>query len=120
MHLVRKFASKVNYSFIYCLPLGFAFAAAPVYLEEGRFIFTAGFIPLAFLHCAGFMLLDFIMRFLIMKAAEKSNTIETPGIFDRFMNLPVSVLFIGLLIFICWLPSLIALYPGTVINDTWG
>ncbi|MDO4889179.1 MAG: DUF6020 family protein [Candidatus Saccharibacteria bacterium] len=39
---------------------------------------------------------------------------------DRIFNSRHRTLWLALIIFLCWLPVLIMLFPGTLANDTWG
>ena len=120
MDSFRKFLSKSNWSFIYCLPLAFAFAAAPAYIEEGSFQATLSYFLTVCLYFIGFMLADYAARALIRRYVGKNLSLQSHSVVDRLMKKRLSVLLLAVIILLCWLPSLIALYPGSVINDTWG
>lgn len=53
-----------------------------------------------------------------MKAMSNPQKI-TKGI-NRILDSKHSTLYLALIIFLCWLPVLVMLYPGTLANDTWG
>lgn len=120
MESLKKLLSKSNYSFIYCLPLAFAFAAAPAYIEEGSFQASPSYFLMVCLHFIGFMATDFGARFLIRRYVNRTLTLPSYTALDRLLKKRLAVLLIAAIIFVCWLPSLIPLYPGSVINDTWG
>lgn len=70
----------------------------------------------------GFVLLFTVMTFvfrLILSKLSKRNDYNNK-IIDKIMRNKKRLFIIAIIIFICWLPVLTMLYPGTCINDTWG
>lgn len=99
--------------------LAFMFTAAPSYISKGSLVFSA--------LSAMYMALYFILFLAIGCAARrllsspvKSVSNKTFTAFDNLVNHKHSLSILTLLMFLCWLPTLIILYPGTAINDTWG
>ncbi len=73
-----------------------------------------------FLRFAGFTTLFFFMFLFFRIALEKlSKSRKKIKIIDKIMCNKKGFLIIATIIFICWLPFLLMLYPGTCINDTW-
>lgn len=72
----------------------------------------------------GFFILFFILTFLLRIALNKICNFKKPNkITGKFTNKIINhkkrLLIIAAIIFVCWLPFLAMLYPGTCINDTW-
>ena len=59
-------------------------------------------------------------KLLLYYKNEITNCSSIKSVCDFLFESKYNLLKTGLLIFVCWLPVLIALYPGTFINDTWG
>ncbi|MFT8584475.1 hypothetical protein [Liquorilactobacillus hordei] len=114
---------KLNSKFEYTLNLtvSLMLAAAPKYIQMGYCKFNLGyFLTVLWI----FMALTVISWGLRSKLL--NNSINKDAFFDSnkwikiIFNSKYSVLYITLIIFSCWLPVIISLYPGTLINDTWG
>ena len=65
-----------------------------------------------------FTVMTFVFRLILSKLSKKED--YTNKIIDKIMENKKSLFIIAIIIFICWLPVLTMLYPGTCINDTWG
>ena len=48
---------------------------------------------------------------------QENKFVKTIG---RIFDSKYSTIWIAIIIFLCWLPFIIMLYPGTLANDTWG
>ena len=107
--LLRK--NNINvFEIIVALLLGFAFAAAPHYINKGECYFTIGY----------FIVSASIIRVLIKSNISKSYENRFVSFIYRIIwerNHPLLILTI--IIFLLQLPLLILLYPGTLINDSW-
>ena len=110
----------IKNDYILCAILAIAFAAAPYFMGSGAcpislaYCLSAVFTFLALLLFAGFT------RTMMNRAATDLNADGTPGFVERAMSTRHHVLRIALFIILIWLPVLVLLYPGTLINDTWG
>ena len=62
--------------------------------------------------------MTFVFRLILSKLSKKED--YTNKIIDKIMENKKRLFIIAIIIFICWLPVLTMLYPGTCINDTWG
>lgn len=65
-----------------------------------------------------FTVMTFVFRLILSKLSKKED--YTNKIIDKIMENKKRLFIIAIIIFICWLPVLTMLYPGTCINDTWG
>lgn len=63
-----------------------------------------------------FIVITFIFRLILSKMSKSNNN----KIIDKIMGNKKRLFIIAIIIFTCWLPVLVMLYPGTCINDTWG
>ncbi len=110
----------IKNDYILCAILAIAFATAPYFMGSGAcpislaYCLSAVFTFLALLLFAGFT------RTMMNRAATDLNADGTPGFVERAMSTRHHVLRIALFIILIWLPVLVLLYPGTLINDTWG
>lgn len=64
----------------------------------------------------------FNIVFLIFRISldRLSKSRKNNKLINKIMSSKKRIFILALIIFLCWLPSLIMLYPGTCINDTWG
>lgn len=65
-----------------------------------------------------------ILRILLEKIANpkkiKQKTTKFSVLLSKIFDSKRNILLISLIIFLFWLPVLFSLYPGTMINDSWG
>lgn len=99
--------------------LAFMFTVAPSYISKGSLVFSR--------FSAIYMALNFILFLAIggvatwiLSIPDKSASNKILTAFDNLVNRKNSFGILTLLMFLFWLPTLIILYPGTAINDTWG
>ena len=106
--------------YAFCAMLALAFAAAPYYIQNGTCRVTVAYILTSFVYFAAFLVLDDIARLGFKHYIHRTRELKLASVFDKLMQKRCAVLYIAVLILLCWLPVLLALYPGTLINDTWG
>lgn len=123
-------------SFIDCffsLFLGFAFTAAPKYIETARCSFSGSYIAASLIASFAFLAAGQLFRFLFEKwtnhtivQEEKARPAHSAHSankwthwFDRIMGSKHPTLITSVIIFVFWSPLLFMLMPGTCINDTW-
>ncbi|MBR1709802.1 MAG: hypothetical protein IJ719_13390 [Clostridia bacterium] len=116
MQLVKGFVSNLRHT-LYCLFLALTFAASQYYLIEDYFAFSPAYFGEVLLYYLGFALLDYLLRLGIRTCSQLAGKRTW---WERRMNGKGAAMLTAGIIFLFWLPSLISLYPGTVINDTWG
>lgn len=110
-----------------CLFLSLAFIASPYYIKNGSCQFDSvyfGSVLFLFLFLLGCSAIIrraiFLYYSMSLKTKLNNNRSKLVHICNYLFYSKWALLKITLVIFICWLPILIALYPGTLINDTWG
>ncbi len=107
-----------------CLFLAAKFSTSPYYIKNGDCDLTLSVCFSFLMHFVFFLLgLYWIKRAMNRDAKEKIKhglTHADRGWAKLLLENRYSVLLIGTVIFLFWLPTLIALYPGTLINDSWG
>lgn len=104
--------------------LAFLFSASPYYIRKGvcplnlEFFIACTFMFLAFL------LLNVVIRAFLYGyfslANQRFQKCRFSAKVQVFLDSRYIVFKIAGIIFLCWLPILLFLYPGTLINDTWG
>ena len=107
--------------YILCCILALAFSATPYYLENGDCKVSIAFCITIILNFIFFIILTYTIRNYIAKniyCSSCQNSFSQK--IDKFMNKKYHFILLTLIIFVSWLPTLIFLYPGTFINDTWG
>ena len=108
--------------FVVSLFLAFAIPAATTYLSQGSLQIN---FSLVLQMLATFIALIFsviLIRTFFSHLANsnlKSNSKLSRGL-NRLFNSKHRTLWLALIIFLCWVPALVMLYPGTLINDSWG
>lgn len=108
---------------ILCGILALAFTAAPYYLKTGDCSYSVSYFLSAAVMMMVLLLLTGIIRyFLASSPFVQRDDISSKGlkILKRILQHKHPIIITGTIIFICWLPTLLCLYPGTLINDTWG
>lgn len=104
--------------------LAYAFSASPYYIRTGSCPLTLELCISMLLMFLGFMVLNIGSRAILYgyfstADSEKKKTRFSHRV-EEFLNSRFAVYKVACIILLCWLPVLIALYPGTLINDTWG
>ena len=110
----RKHVYMSAWDLIFSLIMAFMFTVAPHYIADGSFAFSGSIISHTLIYCAAFLVGFVVLRYLLAKLDFEI------GFFRKILDHKHSLLILALLMFLIWLPVLIILYPGTVINDTWG
>ena len=112
------------WDFAVCFFLAIRFSASSFYIETGYCAFTWSFAALTAMHFCFFLLLDYAGKRLLYRYARREDRgLPGRGLSGKYGALlegPRGLLFTWAVLFLCWLPTLVVLYPGTLINDTWG
>ena len=98
----------------FSVPLAIMFTVSPSYIASGNFVFTGS----AFLRVLLYFIVFFAVASTIRIGLLKLDF--NIGFFQKLLNHKHALLILSLIMLLLWLPILIILYPGTVINDTWG
>ena len=110
--------------FFFCLILAIAFSASPYYIRTGFCSFNLEFLITAIYMFAVFLIFNIGVRTILFYYFSLWHIqLQSFSLFSRFKYLIDSknaVYKIELIMLLLWLPLLMALYPGTLINDTWG
>ncbi len=110
--------------YIFCLLLALAMVAAPNYIESGSCDFSSSYLVTVLVVFFVLSVINYFARRLIVRNIISPVYIgEFNGLFNAWNKILHSkhnlwLFFVIILLF--WLPIIIALYPGTLINDTWG
>ena len=94
------FTKAINLSFLLILEILFTFLGLLIFVKLFRW------------------LMNYLAHHNKWKKPKKCRKIKA-GI-DRLFNSKHLLFWLTLIIMICWLPALFMLYPGTLINDSWG
>lgn len=99
-----------------CAMLACGFAMSAQYMQSGNFHFGATFLVVLALYFCFFYALYAIIRFNI----EKWATLELDSKLFRVFEFKSKkdILILWAVMFMAWLPIIVALYPGTFSNDT--
>ena len=112
-------ARLTTIDYVLCALLALAFAASPYYIADGSCPLSPAYVLSAICTFLVLLLFVWLARTALYRAADL-RTGGAPGFVEKAMSRRGHVLWIAALIFLCWLPVLVFLYPGTLINDTWG
>ena len=107
--------------YLFCGLLALAFTASSDYIQTGSFTSSVGYFAAAFVLFIILLLSSCFLRTCLAKSA--AAEVPERGFLkfvSRVMESRFHIFIVACLIFICWLPALWFLYPGTLINDTWG
>lgn len=112
----------VKIDYILCGFLALAFTASPQYIKNGNCSIDGVYVLSAITFFIVLLGVNIVVRKSISLYYQNrlDNQSDISLFCDRFFASRKSLLKTALVILICWLPVLIALYPGTFINDTWG
>ena len=114
----------IGWDYALCLFLAVRFSASSFYIQNGDCDVTVSTVALFILHFFFFLFLDYAGKRMLERYAQRDDGIISKNNMIRGYGTALEKLK-GLFItwaaiFLCWLPTLVALYPGTLINDTWG
>lgn len=117
MDLNKKHILSVM-DYLLCLILSAEFAIAPSYISTGTCKYGLAFaMNLVLLFCI-FVALVFIVRFILSSNVQIS--VDRISFITKILDYKRSILIMAAIMLVVWLPTLLMLYPGTLINDTWG
>lgn len=106
---------------IVCFLLAFIITDANMFISTDKTEHTPLTIAQSIGTFACFYILSIIFRILFQELANsKLSKNKFSKLLNKIFNSKHSFLIITFIIFCCWIPALIMLYPGTLINDSWG
>ena len=105
---------------VVCFFLALGISAAPYYINTGACHFYLSFVLTAFAEFFVLVLAFTVARKTISCYLQYALRRNDNTVIDRIMAKKSSVLVASGIILLFWIPVLIALYPGTMINDSWG
>ena len=108
------------FDYVVCLLLALAYAAAPYYIQSGDCRFSLALIETSLIYYVIFLLCTAFIRLILCSNHQNLLLDKCTLLWERIMNGSYASYTIALAMFFLWLPSLIFLYPGTLVNDTWG
>lgn len=118
----RKITNVLNkIDYVLCVLLSLVFTVSPYYISSGECKFNFSLIMLLIFNFIVFLLSTWILRYHLINLQKfngKSSKFIEYG--NKLLSHKYALPIVAISIFICWLPVLICLYPGTLINDTWG
>lgn len=122
-----KFLKSHIGEIIICLILGQAFATSNSYLSKtqatinlGRYVsdlkltYSIKLFLIGLLYSIVFFLLAIAFRKLLVKSTKLNSK------FENLYKSKYTLVILTIIILIFWAPILIGMFPGTLINDTWG
>ena len=108
--------------YIFCAILSFAITAAPYYINEGTCKFSLGYIMSVIVSFLLLIGVTYAIRYYLNNKlwpnADKTTKVST--YLDTLYRKKYAILYITIIILAAWIIPLVFLYPGTIINDTWG
>lgn len=114
---------KVNSvsDYIVCLILALGLAAAPYYINTGSCTLSLTYFVTVIIVFFTLLIISTVIRNILVKGA-KSRKYNRQYLtrWDRILSSKYAVVWLMLIILLLWSPVIISLYPGTLINDTWG
>ena len=96
------------------LILAIMFAVSPQYIADGSVTLTGGCV----VHAALFFIV-YLSAVMVIRIFLRHSDLNI-SFFRKLLENRHSLIWLTLIMFLLWVPVLIILYPGTVINDTWG
>ncbi len=108
---LKQIGNIQTHEVVIALIVGSLFSISPSYLNSGFFEPTWETLAIFIAYVIGLLALQMILRNLCTR--QKRIVSEKPFNFKK-------LLFGSLIIFVCWIPYLVILYPGTLSNDTVG
>ena len=120
--MFKKIKSVISiYDILICIILGFIYSIYPEYYTKYSCDLNLKIIIKTFLLFLIFITLNVLFNLGINRIINNKSKNVISNIFNKNTKLYKYRLFIfGGIIFICWLPIILCLYPGTASNDAWG
>lgn len=109
-HQLRQSAWDIFFSLV----LAVMFTVSPQFISTGKCILSLQEVVKIVLYFSVFIFSAALVRTFLVRFDFNIS------FFQNLLNHKHSILILALIIFLLWLPVLIILYPGTIINDTWG
>lgn len=107
-----------------CLFLSVKFSVSSFFLKYGDCNLTFSLVTSVIMHFVFFLFLAYACKQFLRRYSGESLEQEQKkpllSWLGTLLGKPYGVLVSGAIIFICWLPTFVMLYPGTLINDSWG
>lgn len=100
------------------LILSFLFAISPHYFRSGNYTLDATLIVTAFVYYCLFVLGNILIKFIVINYYAAPHICVVPNAWKKLLESKHALYNIMLIILLCWLPFLIALYPGSIWHDT--
>ena len=144
-HEIKKFVKPGVFDTILSLVLAGFFASSADFIKTGTCHFDLAFVYSFVCIFVLFMIATTVVRRIIVRVSVHSAVHSSSSVtgdtsrrdthsrhrphayftrFSEFMARQLrsgwGVILVGLFIFVLWLPYLIVLYPGTLVNDIWG
>ena len=114
-------SSKIELlDFIICLLLALAFSAAPSYIDNGLFHFSLSYFLMVGTYFIVFLGLNILFKSLAGYCFTDSKITPVGNAFSYIMRQNNNTLILAAIMFLFWIPILLFLWPGTLINDSWG
>ena len=108
--------------YICCLLLSLALVAAPNYLKNGSCKFSISYLVQSMFIFGCLIIINFLIRKYIIRNVVSPFHLSHnryKEFWSYLLENKHSFLIFFAIIMTCWLPVICALYPGTLINDTW-
>ena len=103
--------------------LAFMFTVAPDFIKTGKHTYTARSMGMAVLLIILFLFLAMFFRLLLSVPAgnrKRNGAGKAFAAAENLLSYKDALFILAFIMLLFWLPTLISLYPGTAINDTWG
>lgn len=107
---------------ILCAIMSFGIVTARPYVSTGECHFSLSILASFLFNFAFLLLTTFIIRRNLNKLINKTSGTPKNRIlsyWDKMISHPTGIIVMAIFLFIGWLPTLICLYPGTLVNDSW-
>ena len=107
--------------YIVCLALALGLVAAPYYVKTGSCALSFTYFITVIIVFLALLTISALIRKLIVRNVENNKYKNRYLIlWDKMLNSKYAFFWLMLIILAFWSPIIISLYPGTLINDTWG
>lgn len=114
---------KVNSiaDYIVCLILALGIVASPYYINTGSCTPSFAYFITVIIVFFALLAITTLVRMLMIRGANfKRSNRQKLIIWNNILQSKYDIIWLTLIILLMWTPIIIALYPGTLINDTWG
>ena len=98
--------------------LSYMFAISPQYFRNGKYTLDAALIFTAFAYFCFLIIGNTLVKFIIRNYYSASHFSIVPNAWKKVLESKHALYKIMLIILLCWLPILLALYPGSILHDT--